>query len=102
MPDGFLARGVGRCRCIALPTPKEIAQNKSRNFGELGIELSRCYMAVELDGGLGRSATIPTWRADYFDNPRDNVLWTQHAIAIPRRVRNVGKRPHRTWRPKDQ
>ena len=30
-------------------------------------------MAVELDGGLGRSATMPTWRADYFDNPRDNA-----------------------------
>jgi hypothetical protein len=30
-------------------------------------------MAVELDGGLGRSATMPTWRADYFDNPGDNA-----------------------------
>jgi hypothetical protein len=46
---------------------------RSRNFGELGIELRRCYMAVNSDGGLGRSATMPTWRADYFDNPRDNA-----------------------------
>ena len=30
-------------------------------------------MAVDSDGGLGRSATMPTWRADYFDNPRDNA-----------------------------
>jgi hypothetical protein len=30
-------------------------------------------MAVELDGGLGRSATMPTWRADYFDNSKDSA-----------------------------
>ena len=30
------------------------------------------------------------------------VLRTQHAIAIPRCIRNVGKRSYGTWRPKDQ
>jgi hypothetical protein len=34
--------------------------------------LRHCYVAVDSDGGLGRSATMPTWRADYFDSPRDN------------------------------
>jgi hypothetical protein len=48
-------------------------RKRSRNFGELGIELRRWYVAVDSDGGFGRSAAMPTWRADYFDNPRDNA-----------------------------
>ena len=48
-------------------------RKRSRNFGELGIEFRRWYVAVDSDGALGRSATMPTWRADYFDYPKDNA-----------------------------
>jgi hypothetical protein len=44
-------------------------RSAARTFNRVEALLHR----VELDGGIGRIAIMPTWRADYFDNSKDGA-----------------------------